>query len=459
MFVMIVVVTVPVASAPLKVVPRAELATSADATIAIGHAPDGLPLVLSIRRSRNVRRPVLNALSCATTQDLKPAVAAALERLEQVVGQQTCHDGISRRDNREGYTSAQSIGRMLGASLFAKALGDVGPLAARWDGGEDRSAMTSAGVVMNKDEVSRMMGSAGATRKLFVPLPDGRSSVVEETTIDGKTTTLAGARPLVFESLRSLPGVRISYRTLDDHWHDTTIDEGKRYRQALTNANAVAWWVPRHSLALTLAEVGARLGELHAQGVVHGDVKPANILIGAEGPIPIDPLAIPAGRVATVCTPSWAAPEQITVRPVGLQTDVFALGLMLATLLDAVVFGEERTFIVPVGGSEKRSMKVLANPDVFIDPTSGLRLDDAARNAYARFIARCCAFDPNDRPEHGARFHAELSELLARHPLPRDRNEGWIDLGFVAGELHRRVDLLGDHQPAWVLHDTRAFHA
>jgi serine/threonine protein kinase len=157
-----------------------------------------------------------------------------------------------------------------------------------------------------------------------------------------------------------------------------------------------------------------------------------------------------------VCTPSWAAPEQVTVRPIGPPSDVFALGLMLAKLVEAVVYGEERTFVVPTGGNNKRSMKVLANPDVFIDPTAGMKLDEPSRLAYQRFIAGCCAFDPAQRPDNGVRFADELSELLARHPLPQ-HDAGWLDLGWLAGTLERRVDLLGDLQPAWVLMDGSPF--
>src|SRR5688572_10710601 len=130
---MIVIVTVPITTEPLKVVPRSELRAHADATIAIGHAPDGLPLVLQVLRRRNVRKPVLNALSCWTMDQLKAPVAAALERLEHVVGQQTCSEGIIKSDGQDGYVSMQPVGTMLGASLLAKALGDVGPLGTSFD--------------------------------------------------------------------------------------------------------------------------------------------------------------------------------------------------------------------------------------------------------------------------------------------------------------------------------------
>lgn len=263
----------------------------------------------------------------------------------------------------------------------------------------------------------------------------------------------------IFENLATVPGVRIGYRDDDlplEEWHETSLDDPRAYRRALDTARTVAWWVPRHSLALALVAIAQSLQQMHTKGLVHGDVKPANLLLGEGGPVPIDPLGIESGRVATVCTPSWAAPEQVTARPVCPATDVFALGLVLARIVSAVVFGEERTFVVPTGGHDTRRMTVLSDPQVFIDPTAGLELRDPAVRAYASFIARCTSFDAEKRPANGAQFASERAGLLDRHPLPMGRN-GFIDVGWLAGELHRRVDLLGDLQPAWVIADVNGF--
>jgi hypothetical protein len=447
---MIIVVAVST-NGPLKVASRGELAKSADLAVAVGHAPDGLPLVIRIRRSRDVRPSVLSALGCSPSQ-LTPAVSSALEALQRVVGAQSLALGMGEVDGKRGYTSKRAIGSMLGQSLFAKALGDVGPLSSNtWDGGGERVAATCAGVVMSRNEVERMLGSAGATRKLFVPLPEGRPLVVDDNAAEPRRR----GRPIIFESLATVPGVRIGYREDDlplEQWNETSLGEPRAYRRALETAHRVAWWVPRHSLALALVAIAQTLQQMHGKGLVHGDVKPANLLLGEGGPVPIDPLGIESGRVATVCTPSWAAPEQVTARPVSPATDVFALGLVLAKIVNAVVFGEERTFVVPTGGQETRHMKVLSDPQVFIDPTSGLELRDPSVRAYASFIARCTAFDPEKRPATGGQFAAELAGLLDRHPLPLGR-QGFIDVGWLAGALHRRVDLLGELQPAWVVSD------
>ena len=87
-------------------------------------------------------------------------------------------------------------------------------------------------------------------------------------------------------------------------------------------------------LALALAHV-------HAQGLVHRDVKPANVLIANDGRIRLTDFGIArlvdAARVTAtgmaVGTASFLAPEQVTGAPVGPPADVYALGLVLLECL------------------------------------------------------------------------------------------------------------------------------
>jgi len=165
------------------------------------------------------------------------------------------------------------------------------------------------------------------------------------------------------------------------------------YREALLRYRDVGWALPRQSLARSLAQVARDVGELHRAGRVHGDLKPDNILIAEAGGRAIDGLELKSGEIATVGSPGWASPEQVVVRPVGPQTDVYPLGLMLASLIEAAVFGEMREFIIPTGGETRQKMCLLAEPDIFLDPIKGLQLDDVARRDYRDLLKRCLAFD------------------------------------------------------------------
>ncbi|MFI8930574.1 serine/threonine-protein kinase [Streptomyces sp. NPDC053474] len=105
-------------------------------------------------------------------------------------------------------------------------------------------------------------------------------------------------------------------------------------------------WPSRSVLALDAALTEA-LEAIHAARVVHRDLKPSNVLLAADGPRVIDfGIAVASEASAlphtgmTIGTPGFMSPEQLTGRPVGSASDVFALGAILAyTATGAGPFG------------------------------------------------------------------------------------------------------------------------
>ncbi|MGC4091125.1 MAG: serine/threonine-protein kinase [Polyangiaceae bacterium] len=96
------------------------------------------------------------------------------------------------------------------------------------------------------------------------------------------------------------------------------------------------------ALGLSL-ELGRALVHAHARGVLHGDIKPENVLLDADGHVHLGDFGIArwlsdgAGRVTRTSrvlgTPAYMAPEAIAGRPADARMDVYSMGVLLAELV------------------------------------------------------------------------------------------------------------------------------
>jgi serine/threonine-protein kinase len=99
--------------------------------------------------------------------------------------------------------------------------------------------------------------------------------------------------------------------------------------------------LPVPAVLRTLARVARALAHAHSQGIIHRDVKPANVMIDpATDTVKVTDFGI--ARITDACrtrtgmvlgTPSFMSPEQMAGRRVDGRTDLYSLGVMLFQLL------------------------------------------------------------------------------------------------------------------------------
>jgi tetratricopeptide (TPR) repeat protein len=161
-----------------------------------------------------------------------------------------------------------------------------------------------------------------------------------------------------------------------------------------------------------VSELGDALDHAHAQGVVHRDVKPGNVLIREDGVTKLADLGIATAsdgtritRSGTVLgTAAYMAPEQLDGRGAGPPADIYALAAIAFEALGGRKPREGRT---PMEIAHK----------IASDPAPDLR--DAwpkAPKAAAEVLKRGMAYDPEDRPGSAGELAHELADALTERP-------------------------------------------
>ncbi|MGZ8762218.1 MAG: protein kinase domain-containing protein [Acidimicrobiia bacterium] len=173
-------------------------------------------------------------------------------------------------------------------------------------------------------------------------------------------------------------------------------------------------------------QVAAALEYAHSRGLVHRDVKPANLLFDEHGIVRVADFGLaralaeaswtePAGAV--LGTARYAAPEQGGAFPLDGRADLYALGLVL---IEAVTGRVPLVADTPLGTLAARSRGGIVAP--------------AALGPLAAVVERAGRSDPADRYPNAATMEAALVD--AEDALPPAAALNLAGIGSVVEDLH-----------------------
>jgi hypothetical protein len=440
--------------------------TNRAALASLGLAPDGLPWRLYIDRgplATELLAPIAARIGYNTDIGGFEAmamgdVAAKLKDLLDLRDIRTVDtpDGI-----RECFLSSRPVANIVGPTLLTGFLPDR---ARTWPA---RRVTTLHHVRRNTAANATVApappGSPGtvgapvqvdiASGHLALPLDGAAPFLVKRSDDSGGQPTFSYSRAFAPESLAAFRSARFRC-SIGRFEREGAIADSAGYRDAMRgalrstvyNGLPATFSVARAELVSLLTGIADQVDSLHGTGKVHGDLKPANILMTAGGAQVIDSLDLTPGIKTPAMTPGWAAPEQVIGDAIEPATDQFSFGLILCEIVGGIMYGEEAHFIVPVGGAKVERIRLLRNAGVYLPPELA-PVAEPGLGPWQGFLDRCLRFAPASRFGSMKELVWELRSLLSGHPLSGELR---MTLGFgrlSAGE--------GD-EPYWELRDVRS---
>lgn len=171
------------------------------------------------------------------------------------------------------------------------------------------------------------------------------------------------------------------------------------------------------------AEVATALAVAHRKGVIHGDVKPANILITADERVKLTDFGM--ARVASrdskdtplLGSPAYWCPEQIVGKPQDARSDIFSLGVVMYEMVTG-----HRPF-------DADSLQGICSRILSSTPLPPSHANPSVPAAFNEVISSCLAKEPSQRCASADALAERLHPLARRNgpsqtqlqPSSRDR--------------------------------------
>lgn len=212
--------------------------------------------------------------------------------------------------------------------------------------------------------------------------------------------------------------VRVLGTAMEDGVHFTVMDyvDGENLAEVLKREGRL----PAGRAVFIAGEVAKGLAALHAEGIIHRDVKPSNILVGTDGSVRVTDFGIardvfelqrltaPGDLLGTL---GFAAPEQLQRSEGDARADLYSLGATLHFMLSGV--------------------RPPANPT-----TPRPSLDDRVPPEVRDLVGRLLAAEPAGRPAEASLVASALAPYAVK-PVGRSLKERCLRgaLKFGGGAL------------------------
>ncbi|OLD62701.1 MAG: hypothetical protein AUI47_11580 [Acidobacteria bacterium 13_1_40CM_2_68_5] len=160
--------------------------------------------------------------------------------------------------------------------------------------------------------------------------------------------------------------------------------------------------LPQDKAVVVARQICAGLSAAHDKGILHRDLKPANIMIDGRGHVRITDFGLAVLEDGTGAqndragTPYYMAPEQLAGKPLSVQSDLYALGLILYELFTGSPAFHAGSMAELVRAREESGPPSPSSRVAGLDPQ------------IERVILRCLQRVPDDRPASALAVAASL---------------------------------------------------
>jgi serine/threonine protein kinase len=167
--------------------------------------------------------------------------------------------------------------------------------------------------------------------------------------------------------------------------------------------------LPLYRAAAWAGDLATALGQAHRANVIHGDVKPANILVTSENQVKLGDFGVArfstqaSGSGNLMGTPAYLSPEQIRGSSQDSRSDLFSLGIVLYQMA---------TGFRPFDGD---SVEAVCAQIVSSTPPPPSRYNPTFPPAFDEVVMRCLSKNPEER------FPSAEAMAAAVYPFARTK--------------------------------------